>query len=587
MVEGGGVPDAVRGAVALTEGEGETAGLDEPLRESSGDTVPVPHMEPLDVLEGKGDAVSGDAVPQPLYEREGGALAVAGPLLSEAGAVPEGRAVAALLPVLDGEAVSTPVAVCGPLGVPCGGEGDDGADAEAQPEALCELLPLALSLAHAVAVGAPPLREPPAVAVGASPVALESGEKEGPPLPVSAPVPEPSAVPLPDGEAGGLFEGGEDRVGNGVPVAIEKEGAPLPDVRPVGAPLLLGKADTWPDAVGAREALGVPLCAPLVGVVAALCVWGSDARADAVAQGEAKTLPDAVRVGDGVLERAAECEEPPLFDTEEVDESHAVTLDDAVAQNVAPSLPLCVCDAQALPVGVGDTDAPVVGEALCEAEGVLTADPVENGDAEASKEPESTRENEARSEMVKGALPLALPLPSALPDAVAHGVSETAVETEGEDDTVPLPVAECDAVLHADAVPQLLADREGVGVPLLQLLTLPLADTRLEALTVAMPLRVLAAVCEAGAGVAEGGALALPRKETEGEGESLRLLDAQGDALALLLPEEVPLLQGEAGGGAVPVVEPLAQALGVPPNKPLPDAEEVLLPLVEPLKETL
>ena len=244
MVEGEGVPDAVRGAVALAEGEGETAGLGEPLREGSGDTVPVPHTEPLGVLEGKGDAVSGDAVPQPLYEREGGALAVAGPLLSVAGAVPEGGAVAALLPVLDGEAVSAPVAVRGPLGVPCGGEGDDGADAEAQPEALCELLPLALSLAHAVAVGAPPLREPPAVAVGASPVALESGEKEGPPLSVSAPVPEPSALPLPDGDAGGLCEGGEDGVGNAVPVPIEKEGAPLPDVRSVGSPLLLGKADT-------------------------------------------------------------------------------------------------------------------------------------------------------------------------------------------------------------------------------------------------------------------------------------------------------------------------------------------------------
>jgi hypothetical protein len=170
---------------------------------------------------------------------------------------------------------------------------------------------------------------------------------------------------------------------------------------------------------------------------------------------------------------------------------------------------------------------------------------------------------------------------------VAHGVADTAVDTEGEVDTVPLPVAECDAVLHADAVSQLLADREEESVPLPQLLPLPLADMRLEALSVAMPLRVLAAVCEAGAGVAEGGALVLPRAETEGEGESLRLLDAQGDALALLLPEEVPLLQGEAKGDAVPVVETLAQLVVVPSNKPLPDAVGVLLLLVEPLKETL
>ncbi len=66
MGEGEGVPESVRGAVALTEGEGETAGLAEPLREGSGDTVPVPHTEPLGVLEAKGDAVSADALPQPL-----------------------------------------------------------------------------------------------------------------------------------------------------------------------------------------------------------------------------------------------------------------------------------------------------------------------------------------------------------------------------------------------------------------------------------------------------------------------------------------------------------------------------------------
>jgi hypothetical protein len=64
--------DPERDSATVTEDEGELEGQGEPLRERSGDNDAVLHLEPLGVLEGEDDAV-----PQPLLEREGRALASA------------------------------------------------------------------------------------------------------------------------------------------------------------------------------------------------------------------------------------------------------------------------------------------------------------------------------------------------------------------------------------------------------------------------------------------------------------------------------------------------------------------------------
>jgi hypothetical protein len=125
-------------------------------------------------------------------------------------------------------------------------------------------------------------------------VPLERGDEDISPLPEGAAEPETPTLPLPSGDAEEHRECGAEVVGFTVPVASEGEGVPLPDTQLVGAPLRLSEADAQPDVEGAREELGVPLCAPLVGVAAALCVWGSEVLTEAVAQGGAEAHPDAV-----------------------------------------------------------------------------------------------------------------------------------------------------------------------------------------------------------------------------------------------------------------------------------------------------
>ncbi len=566
------VPVAERGAEALSDGEGDCEGMCEPLREAACDADAVPHLEPRGEPEGEGDAE-----PQRLLEREGRALAEAR-LLPEAGAVSEGGALAEFVPVSAGEAVSAAVAVSGALGVPSRGDrdacavveatfdalsepptplslgcsetaalavggaetlsasvggnveealahGESSADllgaAEPVPAMLCDAVevPLALTLAHGVEDGGPSLRVPPAVAVGAPPVPLKGGEGEGPALRERAPLPERPALLLSEGGAEGLPDSNEERLKTSERVAIEGEGAPLSEAQPDGAPLPLRAADAQPDGEDAGEALGDALGSPPLFVAMTLAVGISEGLAEAVEEWDADAKPEVVRVaGKGVCEAAGVCEALPLGDAAGEGVRSAVPPGDAVAQVEAPPLPLCDAVAHAQPVGDGDNDASAEGEgraegdptsavrdtegeALCEAAEVLEGGAEEDGGWEAAVLSDAERVSVARPEAVAGApLPLALPpLPDALPEAVPHRVAEEVKDIAADADALLLPVATAVSEAPADALPN-VAEGERVFSPLALGLPQLLTEAQPEALAVPPPLREPADVTEARAG---------------------------------------------------------------------------------------